>query len=112
MGLFSRTRSIQPQEAARLVAAGELTLVDVREPEEIRAAAVGGAVRIPLGALSGRLDELRGRGTVAFLCQSGVRSAAAARAASKAGVEAVNVRGGVAAWARAGLPLTRQGATT
>jgi rhodanese-related sulfurtransferase len=112
MALFSRTRSIQPQEAARLLAAGELTLVDVREPEEVRAEAVDGALHIPFGALSGRLGELGGRGTVAFLCQSGVRSAAAARAAGKAGVDAVNVRGGIVAWARAGLPLTRQGATT
>jgi len=44
---------------------------------------------------------------VAFLCHSGARSSRATGIAIKAGHDAVNVRGGVIAWTRAGLPLTR-----
>jgi rhodanese-related sulfurtransferase len=53
------------------------------------------------------MGELQGGNTVAFVCRSGARSARATRAAAKAGLDAVNVSGGVIAWTRAGLPLTR-----
>lgn len=104
--LFRRSKSVTPDQAAAALSRGELQLIDVREPAELAQARVAGAQHIPLGQLRDRLGELdRGR-PVAFLCHSGTRSAMATRRAAKAGVDAVNVRGGVAAWARAGLPLT------
>jgi rhodanese-related sulfurtransferase len=39
------------------------------------------------------------------VCHVGGRSAAATEALVRAGVEAVNVGGGMAAWQRAGLPV-------
>jgi len=53
------------------------------------------------------LGELEGDRQVAFLCHSGARSSRATGLALKAGYDAVNVRGGVIAWNRAGLPMTR-----
>jgi rhodanese-related sulfurtransferase len=104
---FGRSRSITPERAAARLTSGELVLVDVRQPAELRAGRVRDAVNIPLTRLPGRLDELdRGR-PVAFLCHSGLRSSRATRIAIKAGYDAVNVRGGVRAWTAAGLPLTR-----
>src|SRR5579875_1725494 len=100
--LFSRKRSITPEQAAAAAAKGELLLVDVREPEQLR-----GAVNIPLCQLRARLDEVQRAGRVAFLCHSGARSARAAAIAARAGYDAVNVRGGMIAWRRAGLPLKR-----
>ena len=44
---------------------------------------------------------------VAFLCHSGARSSRATAIAIKAGYDAVNVRGGMIAWNRAGLPVAR-----
>jgi rhodanese-related sulfurtransferase len=105
--LFSRTRSISPAEAVEALGRGQLTVVDVREPAELHAGRIKGARNIPLGQLGERLSELQDGMTVAFVCRSGARSARATRAAAKAGVEAVNVSGGVLGWARAGLPLTR-----
>ena len=102
---FSKTRSLSPQQAADGVARGELRIVDVREPAELQGGRVSGALNIPLDQLGGRLDELRGVGPVAFICRSGARSARAARAAAKAGIDAANVDGGVIGWGRAGLPL-------
>ena len=102
-----RAPSIAPQQAAERLAAGELVLVDVRESAELRAGRVHGAINIPLRELTTRVGELDGKRPIAFLCRSGARSSSAARVAAKAGFDAVNVRGGMNAWARAGLPVTR-----
>ncbi len=103
--LFARKPTITPEEAAAALSRRELTLVDVREPAELRAGRVRGAVNIPLGQLGVRLHELGGERQVAFVCHSGARSSRATGMAMKAGHDAVNVRGGIAAWKRAGLPL-------
>jgi rhodanese-related sulfurtransferase len=107
--LLRRVNSLAPADAARALDRGELQLVDVRESSELAGASVAGASHIPLTQVRARLEELdRGR-PVAFICHSGARSALATRAAAKAGLDAANVRGGVVAWSRAGLPLTRAG---
>lgn len=98
-----RSSSITPQDAAARVAAGEITLIDVREPGEVRSGRIRGAKNIPLGELRGRLGEIDRARPVAFVCLSGARSGVATRAAKKAGLDAVNVRGGAMAWSRAGL---------
>jgi rhodanese-related sulfurtransferase len=103
--LFSRSKSLTPSDAAAGLARGELQLIDVREPSEVSEARVKGARHIPLGQLSGKLGELDRDRPVAFVCRSGSRSAIATRTASKAGLDAANVKGGVIAWERAGLPL-------
>jgi rhodanese-related sulfurtransferase len=104
---FQRKSTITPEQAAERMAAGELVVVDVREPAEVREAAIAGAKLIPLGQLDARVGELDPRRPVAFLCRSGGRSATATRAALNAGYDAVNIKGGIQAWSRAGLPLSR-----
>jgi rhodanese-related sulfurtransferase len=108
MSLFHRSKSFTPAEAAAAHGRGELQIVDVREAAELAEASVHGAIHIPLRQLGGRLGELDGR-PVAFLCRSGSRSALATRAASRAGLDAANVSGGIVAWSRAGLPVTSRG---
>jgi len=73
---------------------------------------VKGAVHIPLDQLSTRLDELDRDRPVAFMCRSGSRSAIATRTASKAGLDAANVKGGLIAWQRAGLPINSKPSLT
>ena len=104
---FMRKPSIAPEQAAAAVANRQLVLVDVREPGEVRGGRVRGAINIPLGQLRGRVHELEHGRQIAFLCHSGARSSRATGIALKAGYDAVNVRGGVIAWTRAGLPLKR-----
>jgi rhodanese-related sulfurtransferase len=104
---FTPKPSITPEQAAAGVARHELTLVDVRQPAELRAGLVRGALNIPLTQLRARLHELEHDRQVAFLCHSGARSSRATAIALKAGYDAVNVRGGMIAWNRAGLPLSR-----
>jgi rhodanese-related sulfurtransferase len=105
---FTRRRSITPEQAAAGLAKRELLLIDVRQPAECQTGRVRGAVNIPAGQLRDRLPELDPNLPVAFLCHSGARSSRATRIATKAGYDAVNVRGGMIAWNRAGLPMSRQ----
>ena len=99
---------IDPAEAAEGAAAGTLLLVDVRETDEYVAVRGLHAEHVPLGSLTAEIERLAAAGKpVAFVCRSGSRSAMATRAARQAGVEAHNVSGGMIAWERQGLPVTR-----
>ncbi len=81
------------------------TVVDVRESAEYAEAHVPGAVSIPMGRLTSRLDELDRTSPVHLVCASGNRSAAMAEVLIAQGFEAVNVVGGTSAWLRAGRPV-------
>ena len=106
--LFRRDDSIDVVEAHRRVTAGEITLVDVREKAEWRGGHASGARHMPLTTLHRHVDVLaREPRPVAFICQSGRRSAAACTTARGHGITAINVRGGMAAWKRAALPAGR-----
>lgn len=86
--------------AARLAADPGTVLVDVREAAELAVVAVPGATHVPLAHVldgSGVGDLPRDR-PVLVVCQVGARSLLAARSLRAAGVDAVNVEGGVLAW--------------
>jgi rhodanese-related sulfurtransferase len=108
-GLFSGGgASIDVAEAARRLDAGEIILVDVREKSEWRGGHAPQARHVPLTTIGPKLDALAGHDKpVAFVCRSGHRSGAACRAARARGIEAINVRGGMPAWQRAGLPVAK-----
>jgi rhodanese-related sulfurtransferase len=98
--------SIGVVDAARRLETGEIILVDVREPSEWRGGHARQARHVPLATVRHQLDLLARHGKpVAFVCRSGHRSAQACRAARAHGIKALNVRGGMPAWARAGLPV-------
>lgn len=78
-------------------------ILDVREPYEWDAGHAPQAVHVPMGLLS--LDGLPDGRPLLVVCHLGVRSAAVVEALRRADVEAVNVRGGMAAWSAAGLPV-------
>jgi rhodanese-related sulfurtransferase len=107
--MFRRRRpaSIDVHEALAGHRAGRLVLVDVREPRERARGHVAGSLHVPLGQLKGRLGELPSDRPLAFVCQSGRRSAMAATAARRAGLDARNVDGGMSNWERQGLEVQR-----
>ena len=83
-------------------------VVDVREPWEYRQGHVPGAVLIPLGQLSSRLNELDPEHPVAVICASGSRSQSAAALLGQKGFKTVyNILGGTGAWMYSGLELER-----
>lgn len=106
MRLFTRIDSVDAETALARVAAGEAVLLDVREQGEWRREHIEGALHIPLSRLKGRIDELPRDRPIITTCRSGHRSAVAVRALTHAGHSATNLRGGLAAWKRAGLPLS------
>jgi glyoxylase-like metal-dependent hydrolase (beta-lactamase superfamily II)/rhodanese-related sulfurtransferase len=83
-------------------------VVDVREPWEYRQGHVPGAVLIPLGQLSSRLNELDPVHPVAVICASGNRSQSAAALLGQKGFKTVyNILGGTGAWMYSGLEVER-----
>lgn len=85
-------------------------LIDVRTKAEWRSGHAPGATHVSLESLPQRTDWLRRAadgGEVMVICRSGSRSAQATRQLKSAGVDAVNVRGGMMAWERAGLPVKK-----
>ncbi|MCB0117583.1 MAG: MBL fold metallo-hydrolase [Anaerolineales bacterium] len=83
-------------------------VLDVREPWEFKQGHVPGAVLIPLGQLSSRLEELNPEVPVAVICASGNRSQSAAALLGQKGFKTVyNVLGGTGAWIHSGLKVER-----
>ena len=104
---FMRKRTMDVIEALAGQEAGRLVLVDVREENERAHGFVPGSRHLPLSQLKWRLGELPSDRPVAFICQSGRRSAMAATAARRAGLDAHNVAGGLTAWERHDLEMVR-----
>ncbi|MFQ5736047.1 MAG: rhodanese-like domain-containing protein [Thermodesulfobacteriota bacterium] len=82
-----------------------VSLIDVRTPDEFRSGHIPGSVSVPMGMLAG-LDALPLKGTIVLCCASGMRSGRARNILAGMGVEAVDLKGGVKAWVRAGGALT------
>jgi rhodanese-related sulfurtransferase len=89
------------EDLARLRATGAPhQVLDVREPWETEICGLPDALLIPLGTLPGRLDEVPDDVPVIVLCHHGARSARAVGLLRSRGVAgAVNLRGGIDAWA-------------
>ncbi len=78
-------------------------LVDVRTTTEYRNGHINGADSIPLEKLEERFGKLSKNREIICICQSGSRSKRATRQLQNAGFTAVNVKGGMNAWAKQGL---------
>jgi rhodanese-related sulfurtransferase len=83
-------------------------LVDVRERVEWNAGHAPEALHLPLSRLmtGAQLPGSGAKRPVVTVCRSGHRSRQAARLLAARGVDVVDVRGGMTAWERAGLPVT------
>ena len=84
---------------------GDGWLLDVREHDEWVAGHAPDARHIPLGELGGRTAEIPADFTVYVICRSGHRSGLATEALNGAGWQAINVAGGMQAWAAAGRAM-------
>ena len=95
--------------AARLVADDPAPLlIDVRETIEFAGGRAAEAVLMPLSGLAARVDELPKDRQLFIVCQVGQRSATVVDYLLKNGwVDVSNIDGGMDAWERAGLPVTR-----
>ena len=76
-------------------------LLDVREPGEVRAASISGALNIPMDEVAQRLRELPKDREIVVMCARGGRSARITAFLKANGFpKAVNLEGGIGAWSR------------
>ena len=93
-------RELSPQELQPELARG-VTLLDVRQPEELELASIAGARHIPMAEIPARVQELNPVGSIAVLCHHGGRSLQVARFLERNGFsDVINVAGGIDAWSQ------------
>lgn len=113
MGLFSRTKRaslgmVGPLAANDLVGGGAI-LLDVRERREWDAGHAPHARHLPLSLVPRQIAELPKDRRIVVVCRSGNRSARGASMLVNEGFDALNLEGGMSAWAAAGLPVITKG---
>lgn len=101
---------ITPQELkARLERREPLVLLDVRQDWETRLCRLEGATHIPIEEIEYRTEELNSEEAIVVFCHQGIRSAAVSHYLRQLGFsKAVNLAGGLDAWARTVDPTMRR----
>lgn len=100
--------AVEVAGAVAEIEAGAL-LLDVREQNEWDAGHAPAAQHLPMGLLQTEWTSLPRDRRIVVVCRSGRRSAAVTEALVGAGLDAVNLAGGMQAWHAAGQPLVADG---
>ena len=96
------------QAKALLAGNSRVLVLDVRTPEEYQQAHMRGALLIPVGELSKRVQEVPKDRPLLVYCAVGSRSVAAVNfLASKGYRELYNMSDGLVGWYRSGFPIER-----
>ena len=86
----------------------KVRLIDVRSAGEFNQGIIEGGEFLPLHTLPMRLNDLPKDEKIVFYCRTGARSAQACMYAKQnAGIDAINLQGGIMRWYQAGFPITR-----
>jgi rhodanese-related sulfurtransferase len=96
---------VTTEEVARRHAAGEIELIDIREPYEHAAGRIAGDRHLPLDRLAAEAGSLPADRPIVFYCRVGARSTLAAQALRRAGLDARSMAGGLVRWDAEGRPL-------
>ena len=104
--LLETAAQITPHALAGRIAAGDVTVIDVRNATEWAEGHLPSALHIPLGYLSDRaLDIPRGK-PIVVQCRTGARSSIASSVLQRHGFkDVINLAGGFDAWKGEGLPV-------
>ena len=106
--MTQQVQQIAPHEVQKKLGHAPVpVVVDVRTPAETLEGTIAGALLIPLAELQARAAELPADREVICVCKTGMRSANAAAFLRQRGLAAMNMTGGMAAWATAGLPVSK-----
>ena len=99
-----KVEDLTPEQVRAGLDAGELVLVDVREPHENAIERIPGGVLNPLQSFDpGASPEMEGK-RVVFYCRSGRRSVTASQIAQAGGrAHDAHMAGGILAWKAAGF---------
>lgn len=97
---------ISVEQAGAALESGDAIFIDVREVPEWARGHLPGAWHLPLSRIEHDLKSLPKDKPLVVYCLSGARSSRAASILRHHGIADVkNLRGGIAAWQRHGLPL-------
>lgn len=99
---FTTLPAVDVDDAAAASATNEVVLLDVREYQEWMAGHAPHARHLPMSELPARLGELPTNGRIVCVCRSGNRSAQVTGWLARQGYDAVNMTGGMHAWAQRG----------
>lgn len=92
-------KEITTKELTSKLADGEkLSIIDVREDNEVAQGKISSARHIPLGELPDRLNEIDKEQHHTMVCRSGGRSGKACEILSEQGYDVSNMAGGMLAW--------------
>ena len=107
---LERLPQITVEELRHRLEAGELEVLDVRQPGEWASGHIPRATFITGGELPRRTDDVPRSGKpVAVICGSGYRSSVSASLLdARTGLDVINVLGGMAAWQAAGYRATME----
>ncbi|MDR2244493.1 MAG: rhodanese-like domain-containing protein [Burkholderiales bacterium] len=106
---FSPATGVSTLEAIKLINAGGVVVIDVRDSAAYAEGHLGSATNIPLAEIRGKLPELRKKSpkNVLVYCDRGQKSLTAAKILAEADKTIHNLKGGLAAWKEAGLPVEK-----
>jgi rhodanese-related sulfurtransferase len=103
--------SVSPLNATQMINHSNAVVVDVREDKEVADGLIINSIHIPLGDFKNQLKKLEKykEKPIIVSCRSGSRSNHACSTLRKNGFQKVhNLRGGVTAWLKEGLPLVKK----
>jgi rhodanese-related sulfurtransferase len=108
--MFGRVPQVTVEELKEMRDRGEEPLLlDVREPQEYALSDLPGSMKVPLGTLPNSLAKVPKDRDLVVYCRSGARSGNAVQFLRRMGYDkAVNLEGGVNAWAERIDPTMRK----
>lgn len=105
MSAFTHSEhQLTPERVSELLAEG-WQVIDVREGYEREAGHIAETRHVELERLASQAETIDRSAPVIFYCRLGARSGMATQAFRASGYDAYNMAGGIAEWARRGLPL-------
>jgi rhodanese-related sulfurtransferase len=96
-------KEISVSELKAALDAGDAVLIDVRELDEWNAGHIAQAIHNPMSSFD--LAAIPTTGEILFICRSGNRSGQVGNYVEQHDVSAVNIVGGMKAWASAGFEM-------
>jgi len=108
--LFRQSNEVDTLEAVQMINRRDAVVIDVRDGGDYAAGHITNARNIPEGQIADRMKELEKFKSrpIIVSCNTGNRSAIASGILRKSGFnEVFSLRGGIAAWRQASMPLEK-----
>ena len=106
--IMRKYREVTPAQAVQLMNKEKAVILDLREGNELMSGTIQGAWHIAGSVLSQKISDLekyKDKPVVAF-CATGTRASKMCHELTKHGFEKIyHLKGGLAAWQQAGLPV-------